>query len=124
MWSVSTILTGLVSFMVEKAPTLGSLETSDAQKRILAAQSLDFNCKDQTFRSLFPDYVELNEERSRNRPTEAAGAPNDVAKVTEEGGGVGMAAALADGHEGLQGLFALGAGLVAFVSIILAMRFI
>ena len=119
-----TILTGLVSFMVEKAPTLGSLETSDAQKRILAAQSLDFNCKDQTFRSLFPDYVELNEERRRNRPTEAAGAPNDVAKVTEEGGGVGMAAALADGHEGLQGLFALGAGLVAFVSIILAMRFI
>eukprot|EP00106_Octopus_bimaculoides_P020961 XP_014788403.1 PREDICTED: ubiquitin-conjugating enzyme E2 J2-like [Octopus bimaculoides] len=28
-WSVSTILTGLLSFMLEKSPTLGSLETSD-----------------------------------------------------------------------------------------------
>lgn len=28
-WSVSTILTGLLSFMVEKGPTLGSIETSD-----------------------------------------------------------------------------------------------
>ncbi|CAF89614.1 unnamed protein product, partial [Tetraodon nigroviridis] len=27
-WSVSTILTGLLSFMVEKGPTLGSIETS------------------------------------------------------------------------------------------------
>ena len=28
-WSVSTILTGLLSFMVEKGPTLGSIETSE-----------------------------------------------------------------------------------------------
>ncbi|MEQ2214092.1 Ubiquitin-conjugating enzyme E2 J2 [Xenoophorus captivus] len=31
-WSVSTILTGLLSFMVEKGPTLGSIETSDYTK--------------------------------------------------------------------------------------------
>lgn len=29
-WSVSTILTGLLSFMVETTPTSGSYETSDA----------------------------------------------------------------------------------------------
>jgi ubiquitin-conjugating enzyme E2 J2 len=29
-WSVSTILTGLLSFMVETQPTSGSIETSDA----------------------------------------------------------------------------------------------
>ena len=33
-WSVSTILTGLLSFMVEKGPTLGSIETSDYTVRL------------------------------------------------------------------------------------------
>ncbi|GIY96846.1 ubiquitin-conjugating enzyme E2 J2 [Caerostris extrusa] len=37
-WSVSTILTGLLSFMVEKNPTLGSIETSDYEKKILRIQ--------------------------------------------------------------------------------------
>lgn len=35
-WSVSTILTGLLSFMVEKGPTLGSIETSDFTVRVRA----------------------------------------------------------------------------------------
>ena len=38
-WSVATILTGLLSFMLEKSPTLGSVETTDAEKRRLAAAS-------------------------------------------------------------------------------------
>lgn len=54
-WSVSSILTGLVSFMVEKTPTLGSLETSEFAKRQLATQSLEFNLKDKVFRKLFPE---------------------------------------------------------------------
>ncbi|XP_023238367.1 ubiquitin-conjugating enzyme E2 J2-like isoform X2 [Centruroides sculpturatus] len=57
-WSVSTILTGLLSFMVEKNPTLGSIETSDFEKRQLALQSLDFNLKDPTFCEMFPEVVE------------------------------------------------------------------
>ncbi|MBN3281006.1 UB2J2 enzyme, partial [Polyodon spathula] len=57
-WSVSTILTGLLSFMVEKGPTLGSIETSDFTKRQLAAQSLAFNAKDKVFCDLFPEVVE------------------------------------------------------------------
>uniref|UniRef100_A0A8C6A6L2 Ubiquitin-conjugating enzyme E2 J2 n=2 Tax=Marmota marmota marmota TaxID=9994 RepID=A0A8C6A6L2_MARMA len=36
-WSVSTILTGLLSFMVEKGPTLGSIETSDFTVRCSSA---------------------------------------------------------------------------------------
>ena len=32
-WSVSTILTGLLSFMLERSPTLGSIETSDWDKK-------------------------------------------------------------------------------------------
>jgi len=36
MWSVSTILTGLFSFMLESSPTFGSIETTTAEKRKLA----------------------------------------------------------------------------------------
>ncbi|KAJ8918323.1 hypothetical protein NQ315_008016 [Exocentrus adspersus] len=56
-WSVSTILTGLLSFMLEKSPTLGSIETSDFDKRQFAYQSLEFNLKDKQFCDLFPDTV-------------------------------------------------------------------
>ena len=55
MWSVSTILTGLYSFMLESSPTLGSVEATPAQRRKFAAQSLEFNCANETFRGLFPD---------------------------------------------------------------------
>jgi ubiquitin-conjugating enzyme E2 J2 len=58
-WSVSTILTGLLSFMVEKNPTMGSIETSDYEKKLLAQQSWEFNLKNKIFRDLFPDVVEV-----------------------------------------------------------------
>jgi len=38
-WSVSTILTGLLSFMLERSPTLGSVETSDWDKKQFAFKS-------------------------------------------------------------------------------------
>ncbi|XP_043288626.1 ubiquitin-conjugating enzyme E2 J2-like [Venturia canescens] len=57
-WSVSTILTGLLSFMIEKSPTLGSINTTDWEKRQWALQSLDFNLKDKMFCELFPETVE------------------------------------------------------------------
>lgn len=63
MWSVSTILTGLYSFMIETAPTLGSIESTDSVKRRLARQSLSFNVKDKNFAKLFPDLVEIHNER-------------------------------------------------------------
>lgn len=46
MWSVHTILVGLQSFMLENSATSGSISTSYVTKRELAAQSLDFNCRD------------------------------------------------------------------------------
>ena len=33
-WSVATILTGLLSFMLERAPTMGSVETTENEKRV------------------------------------------------------------------------------------------
>nr|KAF6322995.1 hypothetical protein mPipKuh1_018365 [Pipistrellus kuhlii] len=64
-WSVSTILTGLPSFMVEKGPTLGSIETSDFTKRQLAAQSLLFNLKGKVFCELFPEVVEEIKQKQK-----------------------------------------------------------
>uniref|UniRef100_H0XVR1 UBC core domain-containing protein n=1 Tax=Otolemur garnettii TaxID=30611 RepID=H0XVR1_OTOGA len=64
-WSVSTILTGLLSFMVEKGPTLDSIETSEFTKRQLAVQSLVFNLKDKVFCELFPKVVEVIKQKQK-----------------------------------------------------------
>uniref|UniRef100_A0A5B7CDK8 E2 ubiquitin-conjugating enzyme n=1 Tax=Davidia involucrata TaxID=16924 RepID=A0A5B7CDK8_DAVIN len=63
MWSVSSILTGLLSFMMDNSPTTGSVSTTVAEKQRLAKSSLAFNCKNATFRKMFPQYVEKYEQQ-------------------------------------------------------------
>ncbi|XP_067006170.1 ubiquitin-conjugating enzyme E2 J2 isoform X2 [Anabrus simplex] len=76
-WSVSTILTGLLSFMIEKSPTLGSIESSEFEKRQFASQSLEFNLKDKTFCELFPDLVDsIKTELERRAEAEIAARNN------------------------------------------------
>lgn len=58
MWSVSSILSGLLSFMLESTPTQGSVESSDETKREFARRSLAHNVKSPLFRKMFPKYVE------------------------------------------------------------------
>ncbi|XP_034945530.1 ubiquitin-conjugating enzyme E2 J2-like [Chelonus insularis] len=70
-WSVSTILTGLLSFMIEGSPTLGSINTTDWDKRQWAHQSLEFNLKDKMFCELFPDTVaEIHAELEHRKKQE------------------------------------------------------
>lgn len=57
-WSISTILTGLLSFMLETTPTLGSCESTLLEKRRFADNSLEFNLKNEIFVELFPETVE------------------------------------------------------------------
>lgn len=48
--------------MIEKSPTLGSIETSDYEKKQLAFQSIDYNLKNNLFKDLFPDITSKMQE--------------------------------------------------------------
>jgi len=81
-WSVSTILTGLLSFMMEKSPTLGSIETSQYTKRQLAAQSGGFNLKNKTFCELFPEVTERIKTQLQKQAEELKKSTQSMAPAT------------------------------------------
>lgn len=122
MWSVSTILTGLYSFMLETAPTLGSIDTAKSQKQKFARQSLEFNIRDANFVRLFPEYVELHRQRMAARQTALGTCDSEVASTVLSQDPTTQARP----NEAVEinGLFATAAGLIAVLSIIVAMRFL
>ena len=122
MWSVSTILTGLYSFMIENNPTLGSIETSTRKKRALAAQSLAWNVQhgDPSFLKLFPEYEERY-EKERAEAAESSPIAVGTSSVTAENR---MYAARGDVQGNFpQGLMATFAGIGAIIAILAAYRF-
>jgi len=120
MWSVSTIITGLISFMVETAPTLGSIESSESQKKKFAQFSLDFNVRDPKFSNLFPELVALQKKNMEERIRIMG--PGGAAKTNEELNKIANGAS--EGVFEIQALLTGFAGLLAVLSIIFAMRFI
>lgn len=79
-WSVATILTGLLSIMLENSPLLGSCESTTYEKRKLAHLSLEFNLKNETFRELFPELVtEIQEKVDRINEMKKQNELNKVA---------------------------------------------
>ncbi|KAF9072373.1 ubiquitin-conjugating enzyme/RWD-like protein [Rhodocollybia butyracea] len=54
-WSVATILTGLLSFMLSDEMTTGSVTSSDAQKRQFASKSHAWNLTQPKFKEAFPE---------------------------------------------------------------------
>lgn len=126
MWSVSTILTGLYSFMVETAPTLGSIETTTEMKRKLAMESLDFNVRDTNFCKLFPDLVEIQKERLRQRRAAAAANQNSSANGLNSSlttPSTLMETGDRENRDVMNNFMAIGAGILAVLSLALAMRF-
>lgn len=120
MWSVSTIITGLISFMAETAPTLGSMESSTAQKKKYAKYSLEFNVKDAQFRQLFPELVEKHEEIMNER-IKLLGE-HAIQKEKEEF--AVMNRSNKNDNEQIQSVLTLLAGFVALLSVLFAMRFL
>jgi len=55
-WSVATILTGLLSFMLSDEMTTGSVTSSDVHKRAFAARSHNWNLTQKAFKEAFPEH--------------------------------------------------------------------
>jgi ubiquitin-conjugating enzyme E2 J2 len=58
MWNVSTILTGLISFMTSSEESVGTIFTADSVKRVYAKASMEFNLKNPAFRKFFESRCE------------------------------------------------------------------
>lgn len=71
-WSVSTILTGLLSFMVSDETTAGSITTSSSDKVRLAKESHAWNLyQDSRFLKHFPELAEENRKLIADKQAEA-----------------------------------------------------
>lgn len=87
-WSVSTILTGLLSFMTGDEATTGSITTSESVKRKLAGDSKSWNIsQNPRFKKVFPELVEQNkhdivvaEQKARMAQAESVGTGSAESK--------------------------------------------
>jgi len=89
LWSVGTVLMGLLSFMLEDVPTYGHVVTSDAYKKKAAQESLAFNCQNKIFCELFPELVELHEKQKLELIAKGGSAGGAGALGTTSGGTAG-----------------------------------
>ena len=55
LWTVSTILSGLLSFMIEDEGAVGTVQATAEERRKLASKSLQENIKNPVFVKMFPD---------------------------------------------------------------------
>eukprot|EP01105_Mastigella_eilhardi_P006542 TRINITY_DN1807_c0_g1_i4.p1 TRINITY_DN1807_c0_g1~~TRINITY_DN1807_c0_g1_i4.p1 ORF type:complete len:223 (+),score=63.09 TRINITY_DN1807_c0_g1_i4:36-671(+) len=74
LWSVSSILTGLLSFMLEDTQTYGSISTTTAEKKKFALASHAFNSRGKVFCTLFPHLVRRSPSPQPQPPATAAAA--------------------------------------------------
>lgn len=112
LWSLSSILSGLLSFMLETdKATVGSVSSSDADKRRLARLSLRTNQANPTFRKLFPELAALDELPGLPDSASAAAASSAASSAAGSAGAVaaGDIAADANGDAARPKLAALGA---------------
>ena len=59
VWNHGTIITGLISFFLDEAPTAGSISATADARKAFAAKSLAFNVGVPRFAKLFPEFVAL-----------------------------------------------------------------
>ncbi|KAF9038150.1 UBC-like protein [Panaeolus papilionaceus] len=88
-WSVATILTGLLSFMLSDEMTTGSVTSSDSHKRAFAARSHSWNITQPRFKDAFPEYCGATMrdlpnmgERERGKPDASANSSSSTTTTT------------------------------------------
>jgi len=85
-WSVATICTGILSFMLSDEITTGSMASTDQEKRTLAARSHSWNIKQRRFVEAFPDYVgEVMRDLPNMGETDRGGASSAAASPIPSG---------------------------------------
>jgi len=85
-WSVATILTGLLSFMLSDEMTTGSVTTTEADKRAYASRSHSWNIVQKKFKEAFPDYAgavmkDLPNMAQKERGMAASSSPSTEPKA-------------------------------------------
>lgn len=82
-WSVSTILTGLLSFMTSEENTTGAIVTTQEHKRKMARASKEYNAlRNARFKAVFPELVKENlaylQEQKKNGLDQVDNSDKDV----------------------------------------------
>jgi len=77
-WSVATILTGLLSFMLSDEMTTGSVTSSDTHKRMFASKSHAWNLSQTKFRESFPDFCTTEPRNLPNMGEKERGKPDSL----------------------------------------------
>lgn len=84
-WSVATILTGLLSFMLSDEMTTGGLSSAINDKRIMAAKSHTWNISQKRFKDAFPDHCAPVMKNLPNMGEKERGKPDVVSNTSSSG---------------------------------------
>ncbi|KAF7495130.1 Ubiquitin-conjugating enzyme E2 J2 [Sarcoptes scabiei] len=88
-WSLSTILAGLLSFMLEEDVAVGSIQTTEHERKTLAKKSLQFNLKNPLFQELFPEISdEIKAELEQIKSNDAIRLQNNLKSIKNRLGGI------------------------------------
>lgn len=86
LWSVGSILAGLLSFMLESTPTQGSVDTDDHTKRELARRSGEFNRRNPIYKKLFPQFASADPKEVEAAMAAVAGVTSAAAATSAQRG--------------------------------------
>ncbi|PVF91933.1 UBC-like protein [Serendipita vermifera] len=85
-WSVATILTGLLSFMLSDEITTGSASSTVHEKMMFANRSHSWNIQQKRFRDAFPDYCTPELRDMPNMGVKERGQPDPAPASSDQDG--------------------------------------